>query len=97
VTYLLLHEGDPRIESFRGVFLKMRRALGTTAFGSNEVRMPPGGAGMEHDESDTGHEEAYVVLAGSGTFKIDGEIAAEVGDVGGRPHQTYDGRPSLQR
>ena len=81
MTYLLLHEGDPSIESFRGVFLKMRRALGTTAFGINEVRMPPGGAGMEHDEAETGHEEVYVVLAGSGMFKIDGdEIAVEAGD-----------------
>ena len=119
MSYTLLHEGDPSIESFRGVFLKMRRALGTTAFGVNEVRMPPGGAGMEHDESDTGHEEVYVVLAGFGAFKIDGdEIAVEAGDylrieatatrqplagpeglrfiaIGGRPQESYDGRPSL--
>ena len=27
-----MHEGDPSIESFRGVFMKMRLALGTTAF-----------------------------------------------------------------
>jgi hypothetical protein len=30
VTYTLLHEGDPSIESVQGVFFKMRRALGTT-------------------------------------------------------------------
>ena len=119
MTYTLLHDGDPSIESFRGIFLKMRRALGTTAFGLNEVRMPPGGAGMEHDESETGHEEVYIVLAGCGSFTIDGEvIAVEAGDylrveasatrqplagpegmrfiaIGGRPHETYDGRPSL--
>ena len=36
---------------------------------------------MEHDESETGHEEVYVVLAGFGAFKIDGdEIAVEAGD-----------------
>jgi mannose-6-phosphate isomerase-like protein (cupin superfamily) len=81
VPYTLLHEGDPSIESFRGVFMKMRRALGTTAFGINEVRMPAGAAGMEHDESETGHEEVYVVLAGTGTFKVDGEdIAVAPGD-----------------
>jgi mannose-6-phosphate isomerase-like protein (cupin superfamily) len=81
VSYTLLHEGDPSIESFRGVFMKMRRALGTTAFGINEVRMPAGAAGMEHDESETGHEEVYVVLAGTGTFKVgDEDIAVGAGD-----------------
>ena len=73
VAYTLLHEGDSSIESFRGVFMKMRRALGTTAFGLNEVRLPAGAAGAEHDETATGHEEVYVVLAGEGTFTIDGE------------------------
>jgi uncharacterized cupin superfamily protein len=81
VTYTLLHEGDPSIESIQGVFFKMRRALGTTAFGINEVRVPPEAAGMEHDESETGHEEVYVVLEGSGTFLIDGtSVAVAAGD-----------------
>lgn len=73
VAYTLLHEGDSSIESFRDVFLKMRRALGTTAFGLNEVRLPAGAEGAEHDEITTGHEEVYVVLSGEGTFMIDGE------------------------
>jgi mannose-6-phosphate isomerase-like protein (cupin superfamily) len=73
VPYRLLHEGDSSIESFRGVFMKMRRALGTTAFGLNEVRLPAGAAGAEHDETATGHDEVYVVLSGGGTFTIDGE------------------------
>jgi uncharacterized cupin superfamily protein len=81
VTYTHVHDGDPSIESFRGVFMKMRRALGTTAFGINEVRLPPGSAGMKHDESETGHEEAYVVIDGDGTFKVDGEqVAIATGD-----------------
>jgi uncharacterized cupin superfamily protein len=81
VAYTLLHEGDPSIETFRGVFFKMRRALGTTAFGINEVRLPPDSAGMQHDESETGHEEVYVLLAGTGTFKVDDdEVAVEAGD-----------------
>ena len=63
---------DPAVESFRGMFLKMRRSLGTTGFGINEIRLPAGEAGAEHDESDTGHEEVYVILEGSGTFTIDG-------------------------
>jgi mannose-6-phosphate isomerase-like protein (cupin superfamily) len=81
VTYTLLHEGDPSIESIQGVFFKLRRALGTTAFGINEVRVPPGGAGREHDEAETGHEEVYVVLDGSGTFTIEGRgVAVSAGD-----------------
>ena len=81
MTYTLLREGDPAIETFRGVFLKMRLALGTTAFGINEVRLPAGAAGFEHDEAETGHEEVYVVLAGSGTLTVAGEeIALATGD-----------------
>jgi quercetin dioxygenase-like cupin family protein len=81
VTYTLLHEGDPSIESIQGVFFKMRRALGTTAFGINEVRVPPGAAGQEHDEAETGHEEVYVVLDGTGTFTIEGQdVAVTAGD-----------------
>lgn len=81
MTYTLLHDGDPSIESIQGVFFKMRRALGTTAFGINEVRVPAGAQGMEHDESETGHEEVYVVLEGSGTFAIDDStVAVTAGD-----------------
>ena len=81
MAYTLLHEGDASIESFRGVFMKMRRALGTTAFGLNELRLPPGAEGVEHDETTTGHEEVYVVLSGGGTFTIDGEdVSVTEGD-----------------
>jgi uncharacterized cupin superfamily protein len=81
VTYTLLHGDDPGIESFRGVFMKIRRALGTTAFGINEVRLPEGAAGMEHDEAETGHEEVYLVLDGAGTFRVGGEdVAVGTGD-----------------
>jgi uncharacterized cupin superfamily protein len=81
MTYTLLHGDDPGIESFRGVFMKIRRALGTTAFGINEVRMPSGASGMEHDEAETGHEEVYLVLDGSGAFTVDGErVAVTAGD-----------------
>ena len=81
MSYTLLHGDDPSIESFRGVFMKMRRALGTTAFGINEVRMPTDATGMEHDEVETGHEEVYVVLDGAGAIIVDGEtVAVSPGD-----------------
>jgi uncharacterized cupin superfamily protein len=72
MPYTHLAKDDPSIESFRDSFYKVRRALGTTAFGINELRLPPGFEGPEHDESDTGHEEVYIGLEGAGTFTIDG-------------------------
>ena len=77
--YTLINSDDPSIESSRGAFFKIRRALGTTAFGINEVRMPSGFEGPEHDEVETGHEEVYIVLEGGGTFTVDGEAVAVVG------------------
>ena len=78
MAYTLVARDDPSIESFRGMFFKIRRALGTTAFGINEVRLPAGAEGIEHDETETGHEEVYIVTRGGGTFTIDGETV-EVG------------------
>jgi quercetin dioxygenase-like cupin family protein len=81
MAYTLVHGDDPEIESFRGVFMKIRRALGATAFGINEVRLPPDAAGSEHDEAATGHEEVYLVLDGGGVMTVDGEaIAVATGD-----------------
>jgi mannose-6-phosphate isomerase-like protein (cupin superfamily) len=73
MAYTLLHGDDPSIETIEGVFVKIRRALGVTGFGINEVRAPAGSEGLEHDESEVGHEEVYVALSGGGTFTIDGE------------------------
>lgn len=70
VTYTLVHEGDSSIESFRGVFLKMRRALGATAFGLNEVRLPPGAEGSEHDEAATGIRRPRVPLGPGSTTRL---------------------------
>ena len=54
------------VEPSFGVFRKMRAALGATGFGINQVELPPGASGVEHDETDGGQEEVYVVLSGSG-------------------------------
>ena len=52
----------------------VRDALGITAFGMNAyVGAEPGDLIIEpHDEVDTGHEEVYVVVAGSARFTLDG-------------------------
>ena len=75
-SYTKVNHDDPSIEVFRGAFAKMRLALDTTAFGLNEIRMPADFAGPEHDELETGHEEVYIVLEGSGTMTVDGEAVA---------------------
>jgi mannose-6-phosphate isomerase-like protein (cupin superfamily) len=52
----------------------VRRRLNASAFGINWYDLLPGVIGREHDESDTGQEEVYVVVKGSGTMTIDGEV-----------------------
>ncbi|HEY3764829.1 MAG TPA: cupin domain-containing protein [Gaiellales bacterium] len=64
------------VEPAFGVFRKMRVALGATGIGVNQVELPPGAEGQEHDEAGSGQEEVYVVLEGSGTMRIDGEDVA---------------------
>ena len=61
------------VEPSFGVFRKMRAALGVSGFGINQVELPPGASGREHDEAGGGQEEVYVVLSGSGAMRIDGE------------------------
>jgi len=77
--YTIVNRDDPSVDSFRDVFFKIRRALGTTAFGINEVRLPAGIEGFEHDETETGHEEVYIVLEGGGTFTVDGDAVVVAG------------------
>jgi quercetin dioxygenase-like cupin family protein len=51
----------------------VRRELGVEAFGVNWFDLPPGAAGLEHDESETQQEEVNVVVRGSGVYRVDGE------------------------
>jgi quercetin dioxygenase-like cupin family protein len=51
----------------------VRRELGITAFGANQFDNEPGQAGSEHDEVDTGQQELYAVLRGSGVLRVDGD------------------------
>jgi mannose-6-phosphate isomerase-like protein (cupin superfamily) len=52
---------------------KLRRALGAQAFGFNYFTIPPGTEGREHDHAESGQEEVYFVVKGSGTMRVDGE------------------------
>jgi uncharacterized cupin superfamily protein len=50
-----------------------RKALGTSAFGFNLVEIDPGGGIPEHDETESGQHELYVVLEGDAVLRIGGE------------------------
>jgi mannose-6-phosphate isomerase-like protein (cupin superfamily) len=59
---------------YGGGFVKVRAELGVSAFGVQVIQMPPGFEGYpEHDHSDTGQEEVYVVIGGSGSMDVEGE------------------------
>jgi len=51
----------------------IRHAFGIRAFGINSWRKDAGETVIpEHDESESGHEELYLVVEGHATFTIDG-------------------------
>ena len=52
-------------------FAKLVRAgLDITAFGANIMDLPPDYSTRSHDEADTGQQELYVALRGSGSVVI---------------------------
>ncbi len=57
-------------------FLPLRRALGVTAFGMNQIVLQPGQRGRIHRHR--GQEEVYLVLEGRLTLLVEGE-ANEMG------------------
>jgi mannose-6-phosphate isomerase-like protein (cupin superfamily) len=58
----------------RGSFKKARAELGITAFGLQVIDFPPNVDGYpEHDHSQDGQEEVYVVMRGDGEIDIEGE------------------------
>jgi hypothetical protein len=59
---------------FGGGFLKARAELGVTAFGMQVIQLPPNYADYpEHDHAESGQEEVYLAIGGSGWIEIDGE------------------------
>lgn len=55
-----------------GMFRGLRQPLGVTAFGVNQLELPPDTEGPEHDHSGDGQEEVYVIIRGGGTLRADG-------------------------
>src|SRR5213082_946649 len=68
--------------SYGGGFVKARAELGVTAFGFQVIQLPPGFEGYpEHDHADTGQEEVFLALTGSGWIDIEGERAELDGET----------------
>lgn len=62
------------LDSHEGVFLYAGKSLGVTAWGMNIERLPAGWDGYpEHDHSEDGQEEVFMVLEGDATLQVDGE------------------------
>jgi mannose-6-phosphate isomerase-like protein (cupin superfamily) len=59
---------------YGGGFVKVRAELGVTAFGMQIIQLPPDYADYpEHDHADSGQEEVFAVLSGSGSMDVEGE------------------------
>jgi quercetin dioxygenase-like cupin family protein len=73
--YTIKHRDEfESMEGSGGATWKLaRKALGTAAFGYNLVEIAPGGEIPEHDESQSGQVELYIVLEGEATMRLDGE------------------------
>lgn len=60
--------------AFNGGFVKVRAELGVTSFGMQVIRMPPDYSDYPlHDHAESGQEEVFLALKGSGWIEIDGE------------------------
>ena len=86
-------EGIPVLGSL--VWKPVRKTLGVTAFGINAYTATAAGDEVveEHTESQLGHEEVYVVVAGRAVFTVDGE---EV-DAGGHARLPRRSRAEASR
>jgi mannose-6-phosphate isomerase-like protein (cupin superfamily) len=73
VGYSVVDVADLEGEGPGGAVRKVRRALGARAFGFNYFTLGPGIIGREHDHTESGMEEVYFVVGGSGTMRVDGE------------------------
>jgi hypothetical protein len=83
---------------FGGGFIKARAELGVSAFGFQVIQLPPSyGDYPEHDHAESGQEEVYLALGGSGWIDIEGERADLDGEtfvrVGAEPKRKVHAGP----
>ena len=73
---------DDMAAAYGGGFKLARAELGVSSFGMQVLDLPPNltEGYPNHDHAETGQEEVYLPLRGSGTMTIDGEeVALEAG------------------
>jgi quercetin dioxygenase-like cupin family protein len=61
------------VKDLEGRRKPLAQALGALAIKANQFDSQPGQLGHEHDELDSGQEELFVPLRGTGYLQIDGE------------------------
>jgi quercetin dioxygenase-like cupin family protein len=60
--------------AFGGGFVKARAELGVTSFGMQVIQMPPNYEDYPlHDHAESGQEEVFLAIKGSGWLDIEGE------------------------
>lgn len=65
---------DEMEASYGGGFVKARAELGVTSFGMQVIQMPPDYSDYPlHDHADSGQEEVFLALKGSGWIEIEDE------------------------
>jgi hypothetical protein len=65
---------DEMETGFAGGFVKARAELGVTAFGLQVIQLPPDyGDYPEHDHAESGQEEVFLAIGGSGWIDVEGE------------------------
>jgi mannose-6-phosphate isomerase-like protein (cupin superfamily) len=67
-----------RIDDMEGIYLgafkRARAELGVESFGMQVIDLPPNVDGHpEHDHAESGQEEVFLALRGSGEIEIDGD------------------------
>jgi mannose-6-phosphate isomerase-like protein (cupin superfamily) len=67
---------------FGGGFVKARAELGVSAFGMQVIQLPPNFEDYpEHDHAESGQEEVFLTLGGSGWIDVEGERVDLDGDT----------------
>ncbi len=65
---------DDMEAGYGGGFVKARAELGVTAFGMQVIQLPPNFTDYpEHDHAESGQEEVFLAIGGSGWIDIAGE------------------------
>jgi len=70
-SYHRLDVGE--VEARNGIFRALTDQLGATGFRINQLELPAGAEGPEHDHAGNDQEEVYAVIAGDGVLRAGGE------------------------